>query len=162
MTAAKKDKMKLPAEIRLHIISAVNGARCNTANFNDVHKKTLVYDRQEWATDDFIKSRIRLHHESWVIKPLMHVLAWDEGVSKIEDFREPQGVARYNNAQYTALGEVPQATHPLSRHIVVDMAHDAETQAVIGIRQILSDLSHAQKLRVLEYLEARERDERQV
>lgn len=144
-----KAKNKLPGEIYDHIIQAINAARLNQAGFGDM---LMVAGGKEWKIDNFIKDNVRGYNERGIIAPLMQVLAWASG-TKIEDFREPQGVDRFLNKFFHPQGDVQPGHHPLARTIIIDIAQDAETQVMIGVQQLMATLpDDAAQARVLEYL----------
>lgn len=154
----KKTKEKLPSDIRLELIRAINSARLQGVTFTgEGGGDKIVYNRKEWRITDFITERVRLHHDKNIVGPLMRILAWSEGV-KVEDFREPQGVERYNNKPLGPLSDIMPGHHPLYRSVMLDVAHDTETQIMIGVQTLLSDLdTPEEKMRVLEYLLAKEK-----
>ncbi len=68
--------MALPKYIRQHIANALSAAKGVRSSFA-MPNETLIFNGKEYNVDDFVKARIRLHHDTWICRPLQCVLEWD-------------------------------------------------------------------------------------
>jgi hypothetical protein len=81
---------RLPEHIVNHINESIQAAELTNANFDGFSKKIKIvvysYDDEdrvvetfEGSVTDFIREKVRLHHNSWVVGPLKRILKWSEG-----------------------------------------------------------------------------------
>lgn len=67
---------KLPAFIQTEIEQAIKAATAEDASFGT---GTVMYGGKEYDLDAFIKERIQLHHQTWIVMRLKRVLQWSAG-----------------------------------------------------------------------------------
>lgn len=145
-------KRKIPEKVRNAVVFAINHARCINAKFSDVHNTPVLYNDQWWDMDELIKHHIRLYMGSWVVGPLEEILEYDDGNAKaLAGWQDEKTVKPAPDHEFGPVED--QAQWPIFRHVKVDMTHDKETQAIIGISELINDLRDPeQRRRVLAYL----------
>lgn len=78
-------KPNVPAKILKMLRDARQSATLETASFDwpdSTMKAECRSGNFEGRPDSFIKERVRIHHNSWIIQPLDEVIAWAEGKKK--------------------------------------------------------------------------------
>lgn len=74
---------KLPFAIEKKLQDAIEAASCRNASFGS---GKVTYQGRDIPLDDFIKERIRVHHDTWIREPLKSVLDWSDGLRDADGY----------------------------------------------------------------------------
>ena len=64
----------IPKWVLKNVEKARNAARLENAHFGGVHDDKLTYNGKEYLVDEFVKQRIHLYNETWIVAPLDYIL----------------------------------------------------------------------------------------
>lgn len=75
---------RLPEHILNHIRDAIKSAGLENASF-DRSSDERIYGK---TATEFIRDKVKLHHDTWIIGPLKMVLNWSAGTDDIKSMAE--------------------------------------------------------------------------
>jgi hypothetical protein len=66
---------QMPGWLQSALLEAVRCAKLEGASFENICSTSAI-GLDESQVTDFIKERVRIHHDSWIVTPIMRAMAW--------------------------------------------------------------------------------------